>query len=187
MTSTSITLRGRLGDNLNEQQRILSRSPHPYHRRGPSLVSSEFDDHRNISSERDGHPVQGFSSESGTEADDEGGQRLKSLPAAPIRASKGLRIVERDRGAQPIPPATPGVEDDRILSAPFLTDGTYDGSRGEADSERRRIREKYTRRRRAEVIRRLTELGLFCTVGSVVCLRPDVKKALHDWYQGKFA
>lgn len=186
---TSKPSRGQLGDSLDTQQRTISRSPHPYHRRGPSLTTPEFGEDRNaLSSELDSsrRPTPRLSSESGTEADDEGGQSLKSLPAPPLRASKGLRNVDRDHGVEPTPLPTPGLEDDRQLSGPFGSSvGTsFDGSKENIESERRQIREKYTKRRRAEIIRRLTELGLFCSVGSVICLRSDVLARLREWHQG---
>ena len=186
---TSKPSRARLGDSLDAQHRTVSRSPHPYHRRGPSLATPEFgDDHNALSSELDSsrRPTPKLSSESGTEADDEGGHSLKSLPAPPLRASKGLRNVDRGRGVEPTPLPTPGLEEDRQLSGPFGSSvaASFDGSKENVESERRQIREKYTKRRRAEIIRRLTEVGLFCSVGSVVCFRSDVLARLREWHQG---
>lgn len=169
-----------------------SRSPHPYHRRKGTIPDGTF------ISERPGNQDSPISprtrinavetsisksgavsrwradtpppSESGTEADDESGVVLKGLPAPPIRWRKGLRDAEGEEEASPL--LTPSYLDDyekrlaierqfrRLPSAqsPLLT-----------DEETLKIREKFTQRRRAELLRRISETAIMSFVGYVAC------------------
>ena len=99
-------------------------------------------------------------SDSGTEADDERPSVMKGLPAASVRPRKGLKDVNES-----------GIES---LSSPLLTPSCLDeepakprsirrpvrlerDNQAVTDGEQRQIREKYTRRRRAELLRRVLE------------------------------
>ena len=153
------------------QEPRLSRSPHPYHRRGTSLIESQVEkvNHPQPKDQSTGPSTFNSSSESGTEADDERGRFLKSLPAPPLRPHKGLRDAPfEDPTSQPSPLDTPSaVEDnDKQLSLHAAGKmGTWSVVRG---SEIHTIREKYTKRKRSEVVRRITETALFFTVGLIV-------------------
>lgn len=152
------------------QERTLSRSPHPYHRHGTSRLDaqSEGERQRPPNKTSDVHPLSSSSTESGTEADDEGGRFLKSLPAPPLRPRKGWRDAPfEDPTPQPSPLGTPpAAESDSIghSSRAVSRKGTWILQGG---CERQEIREKYTKRRRSEVVRRITETLLFFTVGLV--------------------
>ena len=190
MTSTEAhNLLGTTDDGSNDSiPRGFTRSPHPYHRRGPSLLGAESDEDnpRSISRpESTGLLTPRLSSESGTEADDEGGQALKRLPAPPLKPSKGLRdsAGKYKNDISPLP--TPSFSDDRSL--PPTSDSAIDTSRPlrREDRERWKLQARRTRRRRGEIVRRLTELGLLSAVCAVVCVRRDVSTKLSDWYQGQ--
>jgi hypothetical protein len=159
------------------RQRNLSRSPHPYHRLGTSLVATQSerlgrgqgdrdDPKQPRSQHRDQHTS---SSESGTEADDERGRFLKGLPAPLPRPHKGLRGAPfEDSTAQPSPLDTPPAVDNsekQHLSQLWGNDNAWNLCVG---PERQTIREKYTRRKRTEVVRRITETLLFFAIGLLV-------------------
>lgn len=167
------------------------RSPHPYRRRKETIPDRTF------ISERPGNQDSTISprtrindeetstsksdavsrwqnktspSESGTEADDESGVVLKGLPAPPIRWRKGLRDAEGKEESSPL--LTPSYLDDdekrlaierqfRRLSnaqSPLLT-----------DEETLKIRDKFIQRRRAELLRRISETVIVSFVGYVAC------------------
>src|SRR4051794_28967225 len=138
--------------------RSLSRSPQPYHRRGASLVGSE----QNASSvgPGGGEPsvsIHASSCDSGTEADDERGKVfLKELPAPPLRARKGLRggtPIDRTPGISPLP--TPPILKSDKWTFPVPQPTSPITAPSEKDLEQIRAREKYTKRKRAEIIRRI--------------------------------
>jgi hypothetical protein len=162
-------------------QRTLSRSPHPYHRLGTSLVATQSEGlgRRHGRGQGDGDGPQlprnqrrdqrTSSSESGTEADDERGRFLKGLPAPLLRPHKGLRDTPfEDSTAQPSPSDTPpavGHGERQQLSQLWAKDNAWNLWE---EPERQTIREKYTRRKRTEVVRRIIEILLFFTIGLVV-------------------
>ncbi|KAL8843537.1 MAG: hypothetical protein Q9170_000041 [Blastenia crenularia] len=103
-----------------------------------------------------------ISSESGTEADDEGGPFLKCLPAPPPRLRKGLK--DGATIGTPSPLLTPSYLDDEKLREAIEARFQHQVSR---DEKTVKIREKFTRRRRAELIRRTTETTLLLSVGGI--------------------
>lgn len=148
-------------------------------------------------------PKSSSNSDSGTEADDESTGLLRGLPAPPTRPRKGYRDGRDGKTEADI--ATPAVTPDILkMSAfpaltPFISIGEKDTSRNPAqkrkkayrastktsDDDERQIRERYLRRKRSEVVRRLAEGALFSSVGFVCCLGPGVFKALRSWHRGK--
>jgi hypothetical protein len=149
----------------------LSRSPHPYHRRGTCLLSGhlEEDKHEQSSNNHNGHTSSNSSNESGTDADDERGRFLKRLPAPPLRPHKGLRDTPFENPTpQPSPLDTPPAvgNDDRRLT--FQAVHTKDRSIVDRGYELQTIRERYIKRKRSEVVRRITEILLFFTIGIIV-------------------
>jgi hypothetical protein len=152
-------------------ERRLSRSPHPYHRRGTSLLSSpiegDFDEGRG--KQKNDSVTPKSSSDSGTEADDERGRFLKGLPAPPLRPHKGLRDAPfSEPTPQPSPLGTPPVLEayDKRLSLDSIDQGR--ARVVDRSPEVLSAREKYTKRKRAEVVRRTTEAVLFFVVASIV-------------------
>ncbi|KAI4157157.1 MAG: hypothetical protein L6R39_000754 [Caloplaca ligustica] len=109
-------------------------------------------------------------SESGTEADDESGPFLKGLPAPPTRLRKGLK-QEASLGT-PSPLLTPSYLDDEKrrqgLEAQFRRRTSLQ-SYASTDEETLKIREKFQKRRRAELLRRTTETLLFMGIGCLAC------------------
>ena len=161
------------------------RSPHPYHRRGRSLIVALKQGGSDDRSRQSSTSNTKSSSESGTEADDEAGRSLKRLPAPPLRQHKGLRGGTPDPTLDTSPLPTPTGEDDRSrLFGSFSFPSRSETTREKQNEEQRRIRERYTRRRRAEIVRRGTEAILFYLVGMVVCWRNGVLDLLRDWHQG---
>ena len=189
----------------------LSRSPHPYHRRqsesvGHSQWNGSKIDLPNLKTlestdggyekliTRENTPRRGKGpaspSDSGTEADDESGLLLQSLPAPPLRWHKGLKGQSGEGSASPL--LTPSYLDDESqgleLERQLSRHADYQNSVSINDG-RRRIREKFTRRRRAELLRRLSETILLGIVGYiafirqanliVVVWRPGTPKALE--------
>lgn len=158
--------------------RVPSRSPHPYHRIGqkrPSHLSPTDHTHSSPS-----HWAR-TSSESGTEADDEGTGILRGLPAPPLRPRKGLRAGRR--GSEDYGTAFP------VLSRwPSFGRSSSQSSRRSSGEERGRDtveeRERLKRKRYVEVLRRVSETGLLMSVGAVVLLREDARSLVWDWRKG---
>ncbi|KAL9605151.1 MAG: hypothetical protein Q9219_000085 [cf. Caloplaca sp. 3 TL-2023] len=101
-------------------------------------------------------------SDSGTEADDECEPFLKGLPAPPPKLRKGVKGGTISGTASPL--LTPSYLDDEkrkeVLEAQFK-------HRTASDETTTKTREKFTRRRRAELIRRTTETTLFLSIGCI--------------------
>ncbi|KAF4223270.1 hypothetical protein CNMCM6457_000613 [Aspergillus fumigatiaffinis] len=160
--------------------RLLSRSPHPYHRKGlkcadtPSVLTDHSDrPSRNLSQWAK------TSSDSGTEADDESTGILKGLPAPPPRPRKGLRSSWN------------GVDDSdlwypTLRTWPSFTRSTSSrssrrSSGDEAQAEVRKLRDKARRKVRIEVFRRLSETALLLSVGGVVLWQDDARAFARTW------
>ncbi|KAL8764306.1 MAG: hypothetical protein Q9184_000011 [Pyrenodesmia sp. 2 TL-2023] len=177
--------------------RRLSRPPHPYHIRNPestvgkeergkgckldSTLSMRAANDARLSDSADKNTffdvdsrkrrkISSSPSESGTEADDEGGPFLRGLPAPPARLRKGLK--DETTLGTPSPLLTPSYLDDekkrQTLEVQFKRRASLQ-SCASADEETLRIREKFQRRRRAELLRRTTETVLLLGIGGLAC------------------
>ena len=181
-------------DAVPQSKRDISRSPHPYHRHQnedshgvehheyfPQLRVEDFSQttqsangdtegylNKEEREERRKRPES--PSESGTEADDEKGAFLISLPAPPSRPRKGLK--EGYGSSSP------------LLTPSYIDEATKKLSLDEAfEQEKDRTtylsaklyglndREKFIRRRRAELARRITESILLCSIYYIVAAR----------------
>lgn len=137
-------------------------------------------------------------SESGTEADDEAYSFVKALPAPPMRPHKGLRDL---RSSETFSPSDSGLltpnqleeEGRRLGSSPgyFFKGKGKGGGREEeeveaeeGDEEVRKERERYTKRRRAELLRRGCEVALLAAIGVVVLRGAAARKSLNVWSRG---
>jgi hypothetical protein len=170
------------------QNRSLSRSPHPYHRRGTSLLTAQAPGGRH--GEPNGHATRSqacnSSSESGTEADDERGRFLIGLPAPPMRLHKGLRDVPfEDTTPHPSPLDTPPALEINNKQLETQIRGKGDTLIVNGGSELQTIREKYTKRKRSEVVRRSTEAALFFAIGLVVSYEHLSEGRLLAWNSGE--
>ena len=193
-------------ENLQPRQaQRLSRSPHPYHRRqsdcvhilpgeSRTIVQSNLKSAR-ITEDSEGRfgyrdvveeTLRGSTSpsDSGTEADDESGLILQSLPAPPLRSRKGLKGQDGDGAASPL--LTPSYLDDesrRLQLEHQLSRYVDRQSSLPTDDERRKTQEKFSRRRRAEFLRRLSETFLLGIVGyiSSIC---QANSILDVWRPG---
>lgn len=154
--------------------RNLSRSPHPYHRIGSRRPGHL--DHSDRPSTSSQWPR--TSSESGTEADDEGAGFLRGLPAPPLRPRKGLRSGRN--GNEDHDPGFP------VLPRwPSFGRSTSRRSSGESsDLDLVKEREKIKRKRDIEVLRRISETALLVTVAAVVLLREDSRSLARSWTKG---
>lgn len=166
----------------------LSRSPHPYHRRrghfnnvqGGSRTVTRSGLDAAINSEDDratsygnGHISNDLiasksTSDSGTDADDESGLILKSLPAPPVK-SRFKGFIGQDGHATASPLLTPTYldDEDRRLALERQLRCHSDLQSVSTDDETRKVREKFTRRRRAELLRRISETLLLGFVGYI--------------------
>jgi|ERR1700761_1165023 len=162
---------------------FLSRLPSPYHRRRSALIapftpiipddaqrSQEDNASRHGSQSERSRMNVASPSESGTEADDEGyGLVIKALPAPPFKPRKGLRRKSTGDGEDASPPLTPTRLDNEVLRLsdvgihePGIKDPAPD------TQESQPARSKGVRRRRAEILRRLTEGALLAISGALV-------------------
>lgn len=126
------------------------------------------------------------SSESGTEADDESTGLLKGLPAPPVRSSrKGLRTTAgRD---DPLL----WLQDETNQSwSLFVRSPVRQPKRSSSEESMRSnatyatVRGVVARRKRNEVMRRVTETALLLSVGVVVLLRKDARSYASSWHKG---
>lgn len=129
------------------------------------------------------------SGDSGTEADDEGNGFLKGLPAPPQRLRKGLKdarglVIE----TTPSPLLTPSYLDADQWRSSLVNINERQctaQARQDADEETRKAREKFTKRRRAELIRRGSEVLLVGTIGCIVWRGVGVSLAASPWRKGR--
>ena len=161
------------GDHL----RLLSRSPHPYHRQKRDLLSPSA----RLSPTANGPAASRVftkesspTSDSGTEADDE--HFLKGLPAPKARLHKGLRGKDEALSGSSTPLMAPEVLDERNSGIP-------PAPKQNAFDKDRRGRGDRNRRRR-EVIRRSTETLLLASMGGIICFSPDVRLVVRLWRKG---
>ena len=163
--------------------RQFSRSPHPYHRKGlncpdPPLLPTDPSDR----SQQHPHWPR-TSSDSGTEADDESTGILKGLPAPPLRARKGLRsgwngAAETD---QWLPVLQPWPSFVRSASR-----SSQRSSSEEVEAGVTELRNKFSKRRRIEILRRLLEAGLLFSVGAVVLGQESARSLAWTWKKGTY-
>lgn len=166
-----------------ENLRILSRSPHPYHRQKADLLEPsdiliykpavtlvrKSTDATAIFT-KDSTPA----SDSGTEADDE--HFLKRLPAPKARLHKGLRGQNETLSGTSSPSLSPAIleeEASTIPSAPV---------RGRPHGGKRSNAEKI--RRRKELVRRSFEVLLLFCLGSFVYANQDVQPVITTYRRG---
>ena len=123
-------------------------------------------------------------SESGTEADDESNGTLLGLPASSVRLRKGLKDPTDSVMQSPI--LTPSYLDDENRRQ-GLEDQLrrYGSGRNPpvTDEENLKLRDKFTRKRRAELLRRVTETLLLGAVGGIV-FRGGPDLGLRQWTNG---
>ncbi|KAK2761283.1 hypothetical protein FQN54_001805 [Arachnomyces sp. PD_36] len=165
----------------NESFRNLSRSPHPYNRRGSKLA--EVDGFPTTNEESFQQPwgrriTPRSSSDSGTEADDESTGLLKGLPAPPTRPRKGLRGIREHDGS---PDSTSAQDRLWLLQRGTRSRSTAGGLAGRLDSETAEVSRRIARRRKVELLRRLSETFLLLTVGLIVVAGSGVLEAVRNW------
>lgn len=183
-------------NNPLDRAPTLSRSPRPYSKQQRdvlqdyrntaaclrnALVSPTVTD-SSLNSEKNEHTYfdadhrkrrKGSSSpsDSGTEADDERGRSsLLGLPAPPIRPRKGLKGANGSGTESPL--LTPSYLDVqfRKLDSKAQTKrwGSLQGPTC-TNEEAVKLRKKFNKRRRAELIRRISETILMGAIGFIVC------------------
>ena len=159
----------------------LSRSPHPYHRSSVTKVGQDED-----------HPSQDAlvdrvsrsdSTESGTEADDERGPTLKSLPAPPARSHKGLKgstPFGLSPTVSPLPsPKATTLQDTIQETLGYFGPVAEDRNRQDEDSVQR---EAYIRRKKGEIVRRATETLLLFAIGILTFSSVRHDAGVVGWY-----
>ncbi|KAF2630712.1 hypothetical protein BU25DRAFT_386794 [Macroventuria anomochaeta] len=195
-----------------ETLELFRRSPHPYlrHRAGLSNAQTPSENSSNNASASRTPPRPSdrtisdedrrkrrkrnsqSPSESGTEADDEGYQFVKALPAPPLRPRKGLRDSQglREEGLSPLLTPAQIEEEVRKYSEGYFQEKQDESQAGEApptDKEAKAARQKYTKRRRNEVVRRTTETALLAGIGLLAVNGCDCWLKLLEWHRAEFA
>ena len=151
----------------HHQPKLQSPTPivlNPSHYNNPHLSGSEYFDTDNCRRRK----LSTSPSESGTEADDEAGF-LKGLPAPPSRPRKGLKDTDQlPTGSTSSPLLTPSRIDEERRKHDLKVSRKRSGPTGSGTEEEiRKIGEKFTKRRRAEFIRRFSETSCLMIVGYV--------------------
>jgi hypothetical protein len=173
-------------DDDHDGLRILSRSPHPYHRQHFELLepsdrlvyratlaaaaqkSGAVSDHLPASFVKDSSPA----SDSGTEADDE--HVLKGLPAPRARLHKGLRGRNESFSGSSTPLLSPALlEEEGRKLPPHLKREAFESDKKIENA-----------RRRKELLRRTTELLLLACQGGMLQSNSDVQPFLQLYYKG---
>ncbi|RMZ77116.1 hypothetical protein DV737_g4530, partial [Chaetothyriales sp. CBS 132003] len=155
----------------------LSRSPHPYHRRGDSLSGGRHAPEPNSSRPSIAPTPLSESTESGTEADDEKDSVLKRLTAPPPRLHKGLRGATPPKTLTPArsPLPTPPAVIQQELTGFFETIKHHE-PKDRTDSEDRRRTREYVQRKTREIVRRSAEAALLAAITALTLFsaRPAV-------------
>ena len=129
-------------------------------------------------------------SESGTEADDEGYTFVKALPAPPLRPHKGLRNrngMGQDELSSPLLTPTQVDDEDRKYTDSYMKvdSGTLQRKGASPGNEEARLaRKKYLKRRRNEVVRRVTETALLACIGILAVSGCGCWGSLLEWHRG---
>lgn len=181
--------------------RLLTRSPHPYHRQyfelpyasdrfnaaatstqSPLRSAQNTDDEAQDSARSWSDRYRGSgNSDSGTEADDE--HFLKGLPAPRPRPHKGLRVADGVLSGSASPSLSPVVLEEyktqgaRFTGAPLQVNGV------ESSQAMDRLRVK----RKTEVVRRVMETALLSFVGGILFLNPRIRVLLWMWRKGRIS
>ncbi|OJD20683.1 hypothetical protein ACJ73_07981 [Blastomyces percursus] len=163
--------------SLNSR-RQLSRSPRPYHRHGPGLLTPIGNGERGSYYTFSWRKSSRTSSESGTEADDESTGFLKGLPAPRVRPRHNLR-AGRGNGQG----TGAGLTAERLWSAFRRSrSGASTRDSGEAaDGDEADALAQVARRNRIEVLRRLFETVLVLAVAATAYFGNDVRFAARAW------
>ncbi len=188
------------------KRRALSRSPHPYHRQraevphatlrpratfptSPSPLRSTRNTDDELSGEghdiyfKDLRSARSTESDSGTEADDE--HFLKGLPAPKWRPRKGLRGSDGHFSPIPSPLVSPAILNEECSKvSDYLKNDVTLPSRALEDV--RKATEKFRRKRRNELGRRVTEVVLLTVVGTIVLSGRDVALEVRTWRRGVY-
>jgi hypothetical protein len=191
--------------------RVASRSPHPYHRRSvlegatrikPDLASRSREvpfapkakrsihagDEQGLTRRASRGNTRGSSpNESGTEADDEAISYIKALPAPPLRPRKGLKMaLASGIDGQMTPLLTPTAIDEEATRFDFPTTKSKKAGqeRTTTDEELREARAKFVKRRRAELARRASEVLLLALIGMIILGNELVRSSIGHWQRG---
>lgn len=125
-------------------------------------------------------------SDSATEADDESGGVLRGLPAPPPRLRKGIKDSTGPGIWSPLLTPTYLDENERNFSTEWQSRPRHSlQSPPLTDEERSRVQVKFTRRRRAELLRRLSETVLLGSVGCIACGR-ESESLCRTWWRGNY-
>lgn len=161
--------------------RNLSRSPHPYNRRGSKLAEADgfpTTNEESFQQQWGRRRTPRTSSDSGTEADDESTGLLKGLPAPPARPRKGLRGIREHDGS---PDSTSAQDQSWLSQRGTRSRNNAGGSAGKMDAETAEVSRRIARRRRVEILRRLSETSLLLTVGLIVVGGSGALEAVRNW------
>lgn len=205
-TSPKLSLTASVGGTISPEKGLrLSRSPHPYHQRyfvGQKnegelqeldyikVTTSPSGNKKDEASYFDSKHKRGrswsSSSDSGTEADDESGSGgiLRGLPAPPLRLRKGIKDSRGLGTCSPL--LTPSYLDEPGHRFPYNKTQKQLGDEQSLlsdDEESVRVRERFTRRRRAEFLRRMTETLLLGSVGCIACTK-IFESVFRAWKRG---
>ncbi|KAI9777031.1 MAG: hypothetical protein M1835_005339 [Candelina submexicana] len=177
--------------SVAKEHGTLSHSTYTHSQQSPSLTPPSS------ASDQDGIPLTDSSysprkpstspSDSGTEADDESFRFLKRLPAPPLRPKKGLKDAKDPAAEGTLSPLlTPSFlkGEHRNFSRDFeIARQDEAESYKESEEGRRRVKERYKKRRQAEIIRRGSEIVLLGAIGGIVICGEAVRQTSRDWHR----
>jgi hypothetical protein len=177
----------------------LSRSPHPYTRRGTNETftlgtngarfsnTSQNDD--NESGSQPAHDQtqdirQRAAESSNSETEDEAVHQHKALPPTPLDMRKGLRIPSRPKGNDATPLLTPSAlyEEEERLNNGYFEHAEHDSMTQDTMAK---ARAKFHARRRAELLRRACEVLLLMAIAGIVLNGRGVWEHAVAWSSSK--
>ena len=178
----------------------LSRSPHPYTRRGTNETFILSTNGVRLTQSKDQHNEEYVlgahsmhdelydrrkaSEVSTSETEDEAVHQHKALPPTPLDIRKGLRIPPRSNGTDATPLLTPSAlyEEEERLKTGYFEHANHDSM---TQDTMVKAGAKFQARRRAELLRRACEVLLLVGIVGVVLNGRGVREHALAWSSSK--
>ena len=148
-----------------------------------SLVTGSTNQRAQDASVTASRPSTSNSSDSGTEADNErgGSSYLRVLPAPPLRGRKGLRGATPEKHTPAVSPLPTPPLAEEVATSFFTHVSPPQKEPPVPEKKRQHIREKYTKRKRAEITRRALETFLLLGIGLATYRQASTAATLQRW------
>jgi len=178
----------------------LSRSPHPYNRKGTNETftlshngahlgpfqgqHTDFNDSSSLPTQEEIAEKRKASEVSSSGTEDEAIHQHKALPPTPLDMRKGLRLPPRSNGSDATPLLTPSAlyEEEERLNKGYFEHAEHDTM---SQDNMDKARAKFHARRRAELLRRACEVLLLLGIVGIVLNGREVWEHMVAWSSSK--